>query len=82
MIVELEFFFSFPKHPLQVKFWSSVQILWKLLICIEEEVDSLQTNNFYKIWTNDQNLTCKGCFRKEKKFQFNELYMKEPDFKW
>ena len=40
--------FSFPKHPLQVKFRSSVQILWKLLVCIEV-VDSLQTNNFHKI---------------------------------
>ena len=59
-------FFSFPKHPLQVKFRSSVQILWKLLVCIEV-VDSLQTNNFHNIWTDDQNLTCKECFGKEKK---------------
>ena len=28
-------FFSFSKHPLQVKFRSSVQILWKLLVCNE-----------------------------------------------
>ena len=60
-------FFSFSKHPLQVKFRSSVQILWKLLVCMEG-VDSLQTNNFHKIWTDDGNLTYKGCFEKEKKF--------------
>ena len=30
-----------------------------------EGVDSLQTNNF---WTDDQNLSCEGCFEKEKKF--------------
>ena len=23
---------------------------------------------FYKNWTDDRNLTCKGCFEKEKKF--------------
>ena len=39
-------FFSFSKHPLQVKFRSSVQILWKLLVCIEG-VDSLQTKDFH-----------------------------------
>ena len=60
-------FFSFLKHPSQVKFWSSVRILWKLLVCIDG-VDSLQTNNFHKIWTDDRNLTCEGCFKKEKKF--------------
>ena len=60
-------FFSFPKHPLQVKFRSSVQVLWKLLVCIEG-VESLQTNNFHKIWTDDRNLTYEGCFGKEKKF--------------
>ena len=38
-------FFLFSKHPLQVKFRSSVQILRKLLVCIEG-VDSLQTDNF------------------------------------
>ena len=59
-------FFPFLKHPLKVKFRSLVQILWILLVYMEG-VDSLQTNNFYKICTNDQNLTCKGCFGKEKK---------------
>ena len=44
----LEIFFSFSKRPSQVKFQSSVQIFWKLLVCIEG-VDSLQTNNFHKI---------------------------------
>ena len=74
-------FFSFLKHPLQIKFWSLVQILWKLLVCVEE-VDSLQIDNFHKICTDDQNLTCKGCFRKEKKFQVNEPYVMVLDFEF
>ena len=75
-------FFSFPKPPFQAKFRSSVQILRKLLVCIEG-VDSLQTNNFHKIWTDDRNLTCKGCFEKKKKnFQYNEPCMKVLDFEW
>ena len=61
-------FFSFPKHSLQVKFWSSVQMLWKLLVC-KESTTSIQTNNFHKIWTDDRNLTCEGCFEKEKQFR-------------
>ena len=39
---------SFSKHPSQVKFRSSVQILRKLLVC-KESTPSLQTNNFHKI---------------------------------
>ena len=60
-------FFSFPKRPSRVRFRSSVQILWKLLVCKESTL-SIQTNNFHKTWTDDLNLTCKGCFGKEKKF--------------
>ena len=37
-----------------------------MLVCIEG-VDSLQTNNFDKICTDDRNLTYEGCFGKEKK---------------
>ena len=62
-----ENFISFPKHPSQVRFRSSVQILWKLLVC-KDSTRSIQTNNFHKTWTDDLNLTCKGCFGKEKKF--------------
>ena len=74
-------FFSFPKHPLQFKFRSSVQVLWKLLVCIDG-VESLQTNNFHKIWTDDQNLTYEGCFGKEKKFQYNELCFRVLGHEW
>ena len=42
-------FFLFSKHSLQVRFRSSVQILRKLLVCIEG-IDSLQTNNFHLRW--------------------------------
>ena len=59
-------FISFPKHPSQVKFWSSVQILWKLLVC-KDSTPSIQTNNCHKTWTDDLSLNCKGCFGKEKK---------------
>ena len=40
-------FFSFPKHPSQVRFRSSVQILWKLLVG-KDSTTSIQTNNFHK----------------------------------
>ena len=38
-------FFSFSKHPLQVKFRSSVQILWKLLVCKESTPSILRWFN-------------------------------------
>ena len=63
-------FFSFPKHSLRVKFRSLVQILWKLLVYIEG-VDCLETNNFHKIWTNDQ---------KKKKIPVQWATFKGPTF--
>ena len=60
-------FFSFSKHPSQVKFRSSVQILWKIDFYLKRLI-FINFLNIHKTWTNDRNLTCKGCFEKEKKF--------------
>ena len=43
LLTAQKLFFLCPKHPLHVKFWSSVQILWKSLVC--KESTPTQTNN-------------------------------------
>ena len=59
-------FFSFSKHPSQVKFRLSVQILWKIDFYLKRLI-FIDFLNIHKIWTDDRNLICKGCFEKEKK---------------
>ena len=61
---KLVFYF---KTPLQVEFWSLVQVLALLLDC-NEAIPFEQTNNFHEILTNDQNLTYKVYFVIKKLF--------------